>query len=105
MHMRNTKNRDCHIGYQQGLRLAGFYDVGDEDDIYGPQDEADTLDHFQGDLFGKYDEHDSEWPNDDDGMLFSLLVITIVLILMTIQWMLKTRRVRRMEMRMKRMTW
>ena len=71
MHVRNTTNRDCHIGYQHGLQLAGFYDIRDEDD--GPQDEAGTLGDFQGDLFGKYDEGDFEWPDDNDnGMHFSL---------------------------------
>ena len=111
-HVCNTTNRDCHIGYQQELWSAWFYDIRDEDEeMYGPQDEAGTLDGFQGDLFGQYDECDFEWP-DDDGMFVSpLSVITTVLILMIIQWMLKApilmcltmKRVMRMKMRMKRL--
>ena len=93
MHVRNTTNRDCHVGYQHGLQLAGFYDIRDEDDeSYGPQDEVGTWDDFQGDVFGKYDEGDFEWPDDnDDSMRFSLsLSYNHLLISMTIQWILKT---------------
>ena len=71
MHVRNTTNRDCHIGYQHGLQLAGFYDIRDEDN--GLQDQVGALDDFEGDLFGKYDEGNFEWPDDDDNsMCFSL---------------------------------